>query len=111
MRRRPKFERSVESDYFHHSGELRFCSRRLDKMTVAAVHPDSASLELHMNIGTPEFAKLAHLLTLTKIECYGQPSQKALGTWRTKAATLGDGGTVVVIGRFAGFTHNASITT
>ena len=67
MRCRPKFERSVESDYSHHSGDLGVCSRRLDKMSVAAVHPDSASLELHMDIGTPEFAKLAHLLTLTKI--------------------------------------------
>jgi hypothetical protein len=42
------------------------------KMTVVAVHPDSASLELHMDIGSREFGKLAHLLTLTAIECYGR---------------------------------------
>jgi hypothetical protein len=81
------------------------------KMTVIAVHPDSASLELHMEIGGPEFARLAHLLTLTAIECYGQPSQRALGQLRNKAATLGDGATVVFVGRFAGFTHCASATT
>jgi len=81
------------------------------KMTVVAVHPDSASLELHMDIGSAEFRKLAHLLTLTSIECYGRPSERALEQLRQKAATLGDGGTVVSIGRFAGFTHLASVTT
>ena len=81
------------------------------KMTVVAVHPDSASLELHMDIGSAEFRKLGHLLTLTAIECYGRPSDKALEQMRRKAATLGDGGTVVSIGRFAGFTHLTSATT
>lgn len=73
------------------------------KMTVVAVHPDSASLELHMDVGGAEFRKLAHLLTLTGIECYGRPSARALEQMRDKAAALGDGGTVVSIGRFAGF--------
>jgi len=81
------------------------------KMTVVAVHPDSASLELHMDIGSAEFRQLAHLLTLTAIECYGRPSERALEQLRHKAATLGDGGTVVSIGRFAGFTNLASATT
>ena len=48
------------------------------KMTVVAVHPDSASLERHMDIGSGEFRKLAHLVTLTAIECYGRPSERAL---------------------------------
>jgi hypothetical protein len=80
------------------------------KMTVVAVHPDSASLELHLDIGSAEFRKLAHLLTLTGIECYGRPSERALEQLRRKAATLGDGGTVVSIGRFAGFTRPAAAT-
>jgi hypothetical protein len=75
------------------------------KMTVVAVHPDSASLELHMDVGGEEFRKLAPLLTLTAIECYGQPSERALEQLRQKAAALGDAGTVVSTGRFAGFTH------
>lgn len=81
------------------------------RMTVVAVHPDSASLELHMDVGGTEFRKLAHLLTLTGIECYGRPSERALAQMRDKAAALGDGGTVVTIGRFAGFAHLASATT
>jgi hypothetical protein len=75
------------------------------KMTVVAVHPDPASLELHLEIGRSEFSKLAHLLTLTAIECYGRPSERALGQMRQKAAALGGGATVISIGRFAGFTH------
>jgi hypothetical protein len=80
------------------------------KMTVVAVHPDSASLERHMDIGAKEFRKLAHLLDLTGIECYGQPSERALEQLRHKAAMLGDGGSVVSIRRFAGFAHFASAT-
>jgi hypothetical protein len=79
-------------------------------MTVVAVHPDSESLERHMEIGGGEFRKLAHLLTLTAIECYGRPSERALEQLRQKAAALGDGGAVVSIERFAGFTHLASVT-
>ena len=81
------------------------------KMTVVAVHPDSDSLELHMDAGGEEFRKLGHLLRLTGIECYGRPSERALEQLRQKAAALGDGGTVVSIGRFAGFTHFAPATT
>ena len=80
------------------------------RMTVVAVHPDSASLERHMEIGGGEFRKLAHLITLTAIECYGRPSEKALEQLRLKAATLGDGGAVVFIERTAGFTHLATTT-
>jgi hypothetical protein len=79
------------------------------RMTVVAVHPDSSSLERHMDIGSEEFRKLAHLVTLTGIECYGRPSERALEQLRHKAATLGDGGTVVFRERFAGFTHLASV--
>jgi hypothetical protein len=78
------------------------------RMTVVAVHPDSASLERHMEIGSGEFRKLAHLVKLTAIECYGRPSEGAFELLRRKAATLGEGGAVVSIERFAGFTHVAA---
>ena len=80
------------------------------KMTVVAVHPDSASLELHMEVGGEEFRKLGHLIRLTGIECYGRPSERALEQLRQKAAALGDGGTVVTVGRTAGFTNVAPST-
>jgi len=80
------------------------------RMTVVAVHPDSSSLERHMDIGSGEFRKLAHLVTLTAIECYGRPSERALEQLRLKADALGEGGAVVYVERFAGFTHLASVT-
>ena len=80
------------------------------KMTVVAVHPDSASLELHMEVGGEEFRKLGHLIRLTSIECYGRPSERALQQLRQKAAALGDGGAVVTVGRTAGFTHLSPAT-
>jgi len=74
------------------------------KMTVVAVHPDPASLELHLDVGGEEFRKLGHLRRVTGIECYGRPSERALEQLREKAAALGDGGTVVSI------THPAPAT-
>ncbi len=79
------------------------------EMTVVAVHPDSASLERHMEIGGGEFRKLAPFVTLTAIECYGRPSEKALEQMHQKATALGEGGAVVFIERFAGFTHLPSM--
>ena len=80
------------------------------RMTVVAVHPDSESLERHMEIGSAEFRKLAHLVRLTAIECYGRPSERALEQLRLKADALGEGGAVVSVEQFAGFTHLASVT-
>jgi hypothetical protein len=80
------------------------------RMTVVAVHPDSESLERHMEIGKDEFRKLAHLVTLTAIECYGRPSARALAQLRDKASALGDGGAVASMERSAGFAHLAAIT-
>jgi hypothetical protein len=87
-----------------------YVDEEASRMTVVAVHPDSASLEFHVEIGGPEFRKLADFISLTAIEVYGRPSEKALEQVRLKAAALGDGGSVVSIGRFAGFTHLASVS-
>jgi len=75
------------------------------RMTVIAVHPDSASIETHMEIGTPEFRKLADFIILRGIEVYGQVSDTVLMLLRQKAEMLGDGGAVRVDQRHAGFTR------
>jgi hypothetical protein len=72
------------------------------RMTVVAVHPDSASLELHMEIGTPEFRRLADMITLQQIDVYGSLSDKALTMLKEKATMLG-GRALRVHERFAGF--------
>ena len=38
------------------------------RMTVVAVHPDSASLEFHMDTGAGEFRKFAPLIDLIRID-------------------------------------------
>lgn len=73
------------------------------RMTVVAIHPDSASLELHMEVGGPQFRKFKDLIRLRKIEVYGQPSDTVLSALRQKALMLGDEESVVVQRLHAGF--------
>lgn len=72
------------------------------QMTVVAIHPDSASLELHLQIGAPEFRKLADMITLRDITVYGSLGPQVLAMLRQKATALG-GSSVAVHERFAGF--------
>src|ERR687895_875439 len=51
-----------------------FINEEAARMTVIAVHPDSASLEYHLEIAGAEFRKLAGFIKLLTIEVYGQPS-------------------------------------
>jgi quinol monooxygenase YgiN len=77
-------------------------------MTVVAVHPDSASMEFHMEIGGPEFRKMAEFIDLRLIEVYGEPSGTVLNKVRQKAQMLGEEGRVVVHDLQAGFARFAS---
>lgn len=72
-------------------------------MTVVSVHPDSASLERHIDLGGDEFKKLAPLIELHEIEVFGRLSQRAVELVRQKAAALGDRGVVKMHERFLGF--------
>lgn len=73
-------------------------------MTVTAVHPDSASLELHMEIGEDQFRKVGEFITLKQIYVYGHISERAREMLEQKARMLG-GATLNVSERFAGFDH------
>jgi hypothetical protein len=64
-------------------------------MTVVAAHPDSASLELHLTIGGPEFRRVGAFITLREIEVFGDPSAAAVEQLRDKARALGDAALVV----------------
>ena len=74
-----------------------------NQMTVVSVHPDSASLERHIDLGGPEFKKLAPFLTLREIEVFGPLSERGVELVHQKAAALGDGGVVRLHACFAGF--------
>ena len=79
------------------------------RMTVVNVHPDSASLEYHMEVAGPLFRRFVELVTLSSIQIYGEPSEKALRQAHEKAQLLG-GGTVEVEALHAGFTRLAAHT-
>jgi hypothetical protein len=77
------------------------------RMTVVHVHPDSASLEYHMEVAGPVFGRFAKLVTLSAIHIYGESSEKLLKQAHEKARLLGDG-QVVVDALHAGFTRFAA---
>lgn len=72
------------------------------RMTVLQVHPDSASMEHHMEVAGPAFPKFAELLRLRTMEIYGKPSEDLLKQLRRKIDTLGDA-TIAVHELQAGF--------
>jgi hypothetical protein len=79
-----------------------FLNRERTEMTVVAVHPDSASLEYHIDTGREEFRKFGDLIELSGIEVYGEISDGVLDRLEKKAEMLGSGG-VAVHDFYAGF--------
>jgi hypothetical protein len=77
------------------------------QMTVVQIHPDSASLERHMTIAGPIFRRFADLLTLARVDVYGEPSEAALDQIRGKAQLLGNA-PVAVHELHAGFSRFAA---
>ena len=71
-------------------------------MTVVAVHPDSASLEFHIDKGDQEFRKFRDLIDLSRIDVYGDVSDGVRDRLDRKAQMLGRG-TVTVHAFHAGF--------
>lgn len=78
------------------------------RMTVVAVHPDAASVELHMEVGASAFRGFADLIEMEAIEVYGEPSDRMLEQLQDKAEALGEGGRVIVGRLQAGFTRMAA---
>ena len=76
-----------------HEPQLAYYGFEIDEanraMSLVAVHPDSASLELHLSIGGPEFRKVGAFIELRSIDLYGQPSEAALDQVREKGRLLG----------------------
>lgn len=59
------------------------------RMTVLQVHPDSESMEFHMEIARPIFSKFAGLIELSAMDIYGDPSDHLLELTRQKVKMLG----------------------
>lgn len=71
-------------------------------MAVVAVHPDAASLALHLRVGGPEFRKVGEFIDLRAIEVYGEPGEEVTRLLHDKARMLG-GATVSVHPQTVGF--------
>ncbi|MFW6103044.1 MAG: hypothetical protein ACOC7M_01975 [Chloroflexota bacterium] len=72
------------------------------RMTVIHVHPDSASLETHMDVAGSQFPKFADYVRLLGIEVYGQIGDSLLAKLQEKVRLLGEGSVSVADPR-AGF--------
>jgi len=79
-----------------------FLDKERRTMTVVAVHPDSDSLEFHLDEGNEEFRKFGDLFDLSRIEVYGEVSDGVKERLDRKARMLGRG-TVNVHELHAGF--------
>jgi hypothetical protein len=88
-----EFVREREPQLLLYGFEIDEANRAL---TVVAVHPNSASLELHLNVGGPGFAKVGAFIELRSIDVYGVPSEAALEQLRDKGRLLGRDVPVVV---------------
>lgn len=74
------------------------------RMTVVQIHPDSASVELHMKVAAPIFARFADLIKLSTMDVYGTPSTGLLQQLEQKVRLLG-GATIATHELHAGFTR------
>ena len=87
--------------------QLQFYGFEIDEpsstMRVIAVHPDSASLELHLGIGGPEFRKVGAFIDLQQIDVFGEPAPAIGDQLRQKAAMLGTDAQVIVHRLDSGF--------
>lgn len=88
-----------------------YLDEEASRMTVVAIHPDSASVELHMEVGASAFRRFSEFIELEGIEIYGALSERALELLWKKAEMLGDEGRVVVDGLHAGFARVGAAAT
>jgi quinol monooxygenase YgiN len=64
-------------------------------VTVVQAHPDSGSMERHMEMAAHLFRPLAGSLTMKQMDVYGRPSDRLLDLLREKAEMLGAPGVSV----------------
>ncbi|MCX5379980.1 hypothetical protein [Streptomyces sp. NBC_00091] len=86
-----------------------YVDERESTMTVVAVHPDPASMELHLELGGPKFRAFGELIRMRSIDVYGRPGPVVTDRLRQKAEMLG-GGTVTLHTLQAGFSRLAPVT-
>ena len=74
------------------------------RINVVHMHPDTASLEHHLEVAGPRFRRFADLVTMESIIIFGRPSERVLRQLNDKARLLG-AGAVTVREPHAGFSR------
>jgi hypothetical protein len=64
-------------------------------MTCVAIHPDSASMEFHMDIGWEKFRAFAEHIQQRSIDVYGDVSENVVARLHRKIEMLGRGSVTV----------------
>lgn len=94
-------------------GQLLFYGFSIDedtqRMAVLAVHPDTDSVERHMDVGRRAFREFADLIVMDAIEVYGEPSDRVREQLDSKARDLGDEVSVTIGKLHAGFSRLAEL--
>jgi quinol monooxygenase YgiN len=94
------FIRAREPQLLHYGF---YIDEEASRMTVVAVHPDTESVERHMELGGAAFRELGDAIVMTGIEVYGPSSERMLEQLHEKAADLGEHGSVTVCPIDVGF--------
>jgi hypothetical protein len=81
-----------------------FIEETSNTMTCVAVHPDSASMEFHMDIGWEKFRAFADHIDQRSIDVYGAAGENVIARLRQKIDMLGRG-TVTIHALHAGFSR------
>jgi len=81
-----EFVRKREPQLLFYGFEI---DERMATMRVVAVHPDSESLGMHLDIGGPEFRKVGAFIDLQHVDVFGRPSAAVLEQLHQKAGMLG----------------------
>jgi hypothetical protein len=79
-------------------------------MTCVAVHPDSASMEFHMDIGWEKFRAFSEHIDQRSIDVYGEASEDVMARLHHKIDMLGRG-TVTLHRLQDGFTRHRQLRT
>ncbi|WP_111412217.1 hypothetical protein [Billgrantia lactosivorans] len=79
-----------------------FIDETESRMTCVALHPDSASMEFHMDVGWEKFRAFRELIDQRSIDVYGDASERVMARLQKKIEMLGKG-TVIAHHLQAGF--------
>ena len=81
-----------------------FIDEKENTMTCVALHPDSASMEFHMDVGWEKFRAFSQYIDQRSIDVYGEASDSVMARLHRKIEMLGKG-TVTAHRLHAGFTR------